>query len=107
MPVIGVPEAQANSNVAVVSVSGFIGSLKLAVINVLIATPVVFATGLVELTVGAVMSGAAPVVKLQLTAVSMALAATSLTSVVISAVQVVLPGRSLAGVKVATLPFTA
>jgi hypothetical protein len=104
---MGVPAGQARVEVAVVRVSGFMGSLKLAVISVLIATPVVFAAGLVELTVGAVMSGAAPVVKLQLTGAAMELPATSSTPVVTRAVQVVLAGRLLVGVKVATLPLTA
>jgi hypothetical protein len=106
VPVIGVA-AQASVKVAVVMVSGFIGSLKLAVIKVLMATPVAFATGLVELMTGAVMSGAAPVVKVQFTVLAMALPATSFTPVFIWAAQVVLAGRLLAGVKVATLPFTA
>ncbi len=48
---------------ALVMVSGSIGSLKLAVIRVLIGTPVAFARGVVELTVGGVVSGVAPVVK--------------------------------------------
>jgi hypothetical protein len=52
-------------NIALVSVSASIGSLKLAVTNELIATPAALPAGLVELTVGAVRSGATPVVKLQ------------------------------------------
>jgi hypothetical protein len=46
-------------------VSGFIGSLKLAVTRLLMATPVALASGLVELTVGGVVSAVAPVVKVQ------------------------------------------
>ena len=38
-------------------VNGFIASLKMAVIALLIATPVAALTGMVELTVGAVVSG--------------------------------------------------
>ena len=104
---IAVPAGQASSKVALVMVSGFIGSLKLAVISVLMATPVVLPAGLVELTVGAVMSGPAPVVKLQSTALTMALPATSLAPVVTRAEHVVLAGRLLAGVNVATFPLTA
>jgi hypothetical protein len=38
-------------------VNGFIASLKIAVIALLMATPVAALTGIVELTVGAVVSG--------------------------------------------------
>jgi hypothetical protein len=102
---MGALAGQASVKLAVVLVSGSIGSLKLAVMSVLIATPVAFASGAVELTVGAVVSGATPVVKVQVKALASALPATSLTSVVIRAAQVVLAGRSLAGVKVAILPL--
>jgi hypothetical protein len=48
---------------ALVMVSGSIGSLKLAVTRLLVATPVALARGVVELTMGGVVSGVAPVVK--------------------------------------------
>jgi hypothetical protein len=83
------------------------GSLKLAVMSVLIETAVALATGLVELTVGAVTSGATPVVKLQLNAAAMALPAASCAPVPICAVQIVLAGNTAEGVNVATLPLTA
>ena len=38
-------------------VNGFIASLKMAVIALLMATPVAALTGMVEVTVGAVVSG--------------------------------------------------
>jgi hypothetical protein len=60
---MGVPEGQANAKFAEVMLSGSIGSLKLALMSTLTATPPAFASGLVELTVGGVASGAAPVVK--------------------------------------------
>ena len=94
-------------NVVPVSVSAFMGSLKLAVMTVLIETAVAPATGLVELTVGAVTSGATPVVKLQLNAAMMALPAASCAPVPIRAVQMVLAGNTAEGVNVATLPLTA
>jgi hypothetical protein len=102
---MGALAGQASVKLAVVLVSASIDSLKLAVMSVLIATPVALASGAVELTVGAVVSGATPVVKVQVKALASALPATSLTSVVIRAAQVVLAGRSLAGVKVAILPL--
>ena len=65
VPAMGAPAGQASAKLAVLMVSGSIGSLKLAVMSVLKATPVAFATGPVELTVGGVVSGATPVVKVQ------------------------------------------
>ncbi len=49
--------------VAVAIVNGSIASLKVAVTTLLVATPVARSSGIVEITVGAVVSGAAPVVK--------------------------------------------
>src|SRR5947207_11707248 len=49
-----------------VIVNGSITSLKVAAIFWLMATPVAALAGTVELTVGAVVSGVAPVVKLQI-----------------------------------------
>ena len=54
-----------NMKVVVVIVSGFIASLKVAESALLRATPRAALAGTVELTVGGVTSGAAPVVKLQ------------------------------------------
>src|SRR4029453_11275801 len=88
-------------------VSGSIGSLKLAVISELMATPVAFTSGVVELTEGAVRSGATPVVNCQLKAAAIGLFATSVTLGAIVALHVVLAGSALAGVKVAMSPFTA
>jgi hypothetical protein len=62
---MGVPEGQVSAKFEVLMVSGSIGSLKLAVMSALKATPVARAIGPVELTVGGVVSGATPVVKLQ------------------------------------------
>jgi hypothetical protein len=94
-------------NVALVSVSGLIGSLKLAVTSVFVAAPLAPAAGLIELTVGAVRSGATPVVKLQVNAVARLLPAASCALVPIRAEQFVLAGNTAAGVNVATLPLTA
>jgi hypothetical protein len=75
--------------------------------SVLIETAVALATGLVELTVGGVTSGATPVVKLQLKAVARPLPAASCAPVPICAVQIVLAGNAEPGVNVTTLPLTA
>jgi len=70
-------------------VEGSIASLKVAVMVWLIATPVAPSAGTlgsVALKVGAVVSGVAPVVKLQLMSVLSALPARSLAPVVTVAV---------------------
>ena len=67
-------------------VSGSIASLKVAAMFLLRATAVAALAGSVELTVGAVVSGVTPVVKLQLKPVASALPARSLTPVVMVAV---------------------
>ena len=72
--------------VAVVIVNGSIASLKVAAIPWLIGTPVAAFAGSVELTVGAVMSGVAPVAKLHTKSLANALPARSLAPVVIVAV---------------------
>ena len=66
-------------------VKGSIASLKVAAIFLLTATPVAALAGSVKLTVGAVVSEPAPVVKLHPKALAMALPARSLTPVVIMA----------------------
>ena len=70
-------------------------------------SPAAPAVGLVELTVGAVTSGAMPVVKLQLNALAIELPAASATPVVSCAMQLVLAGSAAAGVNVTTLPLAA
>ena len=62
---MGVPAGHAKVMLALLMVAGSIASLKLAETGVLRATPVAFAAGIVELTVGAVESADAPVVKFQ------------------------------------------
>ncbi len=73
-------------NEAVVIVSGSIASLNVAVIALLIATLVAASMGTVRVTVGAEVSEAAPVVKLQTLSTASAFPAMSLTIVVIVAV---------------------
>src|SRR6185503_12289859 len=87
-----------------VIVRGFNASLKAAVMIWLIGTAVAALTGTVALTIGRVVSGVAPVVKLQLKPVASALPARSLAPVVTAAVNVVRGARVLAGVKVAVTP---
>src|SRR5256885_1576757 len=69
-----------------VIVKASIASLKAAAIFWLMATPVAALAGTVKLTVGAVVSGVAPVVKLQTKLLASALPARSLAPVVIVAV---------------------
>ena len=90
--------------VTVVIVKGSIASLKVAVTALLMVTPVAALAGTVELTVGAVVSGVAPVVKVHTLLTASALPAKSLDPVVIVAVYVVLAARLLAGVKTAVTP---
>lgn len=73
-------------NVAAVTVAESIGSLKVAVIAEESDTPVAPLTGLVAVTVGGVVSGAAPVVKVQTRAAVMGFPAKSLMPVVSVAV---------------------
>jgi hypothetical protein len=61
-------------------------SLKTAVTDVLVGTSISLFAGLVEVTVGAIRSAAAPVVKLHVFAAAIALPAASLAPVVIIAV---------------------
>jgi hypothetical protein len=69
----------------------------MAVIALLMATPVAALTGIVELTVGAVVSKASPVVKFHTKSSASALPAKSLAPMVIVAVYGVLVVRLLAG----------
>lgn len=90
-----------------VMVRGSIASLKIAATCVLIATPVAPQLGLVEITVGAVVSGARAVVKPHEKLATIALPAKSLTPVVTVTVIRVPAGRVAVGmgvgVKVAVL----
>jgi hypothetical protein len=72
--------------VAAVIVAGSIASLKVAVMFPLTSTLVAVSAGSVELTVGAVVSAVAPVVKLHVLLAANALPARSLTPVVTVAV---------------------
>ena len=85
---------------AAVIVSGSIASLKVAAIFLFSATPVALFAGSVEVTVGAVVSAVAPVVKLQTKLLASGLPARSLAPVVIVTVKAVLGARWPEGVKV-------
>ena len=65
VPATGLPEESTSVNVALVREVPAIASLKVAVTAVFAGTPVWLSAGLVELTVGGVVSAAAPVVKVQ------------------------------------------
>jgi hypothetical protein len=58
-----VPSGPAKLKVVELIVAGFIASLKVILTARLMATPVAALTGMVETTVGGVVSGAAAVVK--------------------------------------------
>ncbi len=73
-------------NEVVVSVEGSIASSKLTETALLTVTPVAALAGIVELVVGAVVSGAAPVVKLQTVSVASAFPARSFATVLMEAV---------------------
>ena len=89
-------------NVFVLMVEDCITSLNVAVMILLIATPVAPLAGLVEMTVGAIKS---PVLKPQVWSKAIAFPAKSLTPVVILAVYVVESDRLLDGVNVAVVPL--
>ena len=89
---------------AVLIVKGSIGSLNVAAMVWLVATPVAALAGTVELTVGGVVSGAALVVKLQAMLFNSGLPARSLAPVVTAAVYAARGASALAGVKVAVNP---
>ena len=107
VPVMAVPAGQASVRLLPVRLSGSMASLKLRVTALLIAMPVAPAAGSTAVTVGRVVSAAALVVKLQLKGAASALPAVSRAAVVMLAAQLVLAGRALLGVKVATLPLIA
>src|SRR6185503_13024760 len=101
VPVTRDPPGPINLKLAVLMVKGSIASLKVALMVWLIGTAVAALAGTVALTVGAVVSSVAPVVKLQPKSVASALPARSFAPVVIRAVNVVRGAKALAGVKVA------
>jgi hypothetical protein len=67
-------------------VAGFIASLKVAVTVLATATPVAPEAGIIDTTVGGVVSAATPVVKVHTIGAARAVPATSLTPVVMVAV---------------------
>jgi len=85
-------------NVALVSVSGFIGSLNVAETRVLTGTAVAPAAGTVEMTVGA------PVVKVHTKLAERALPPGSVAPVVIVPVNMELAASEAVGVNVAVVP---
>src|ERR1700733_12685195 len=85
-------------------VDASIDSLKMAAIALFNVTPVSASAGAVELTVGGVVSGAAPVVKLHVFATASGLPARSVAAVLIVAVKVVLAAKALVGMNVAVVP---
>src|SRR5439155_537880 len=99
VPVTAVPPGPVTLKLAVVIVKGSIASLKVALMVWLIGTAVAPLAGTVALTVGGVVSGVAPVVKLQPKSVASALPARSLAPVVTVAVNVGSGARWPAGLK--------
>ena len=91
-------------NEAVVNVMGFIASEKFAVMTRLNATPTDAAVGSTESTVGAVVSGAIPVVKLHETLLPSAFPAKSFAPVLTVAVYSVFALTLVAGLNVAVTP---
>jgi hypothetical protein len=88
----------------VVIVAGSIASLKVALMFLLMGTPVAVSAGSVEVTVGGVTSVVVPVVKVHVWLAANALPARSLNPVVTVAVWRVLTARLPVGAKVAVLP---
>jgi hypothetical protein len=80
--------------------------LKVALSAWLMGTPVAPLAGTVEITVGFVLSAAAPVVKVQTKLLASAFPERSCAAVVIVAVNRVLAARAVVGVNVATEPET-
>ena len=89
-------------------VEGFIDSLKVATMSAFLATPVARSAGLVEITVGSVVSVVVPVVKFHVLAAAIALPALSLAPVVIVALYAVLAAKlPTGGVNIATFPVSS
>src|SRR2546429_20666 len=101
---MAVPPGPVTLKLAVVTVKGSIASLNVALMVWVIATSVAPLAGTVKLTVGGVVSGVTPVVKLKLKFAARPLLAKSLAPVVIVAVYAARGARALAGVKVAVTP---
>ena len=93
----------ASRKFAVVMEKGSIGSLKVTLTVLLSGTAVAPQLGLVKITVGGVLSGAGPVVKVHVKSLNIALPARSLTPVVAVIWYTVLGVRALVGVNVATV----
>ena len=93
VPVIADAAGQANEKLAPVIVVGSMGSLKLAVTRVLAATPVASRTGIVPITVGAMVSGVPPVVNDQTKSLGRAKPLLSKTVILTVPVQTVLLGN--------------
>ncbi len=106
LPVTAVLALFRKVKVDAVTVSGSTGSLKTAVRAEDVAVFVALLTGVVALTVGRVVSGAAPVVKVQLKGASKALPARSLTPVVRVTVYIVEGASDADGVNIAVSPVT-
>src|SRR5256885_1192224 len=101
---MAVPPGPVTLKLAVVIVNGSIASLNVGLVVWLVANAVGPLTGTVELTVGGVVSGVTPVVKLQLKSATSVLPVRLVAPVVIVAVYKVRGARKLAGVKVAVTP---
>src|SRR6187549_883566 len=93
-PVTAAPAVTVSSRVAVEIVSGSMGSLNVALMVLFVQIPTAPVKGFIEVTVGGVMSGATPVVKLQLKAAARPLPAASCAPVPICALQLVLAGNA-------------
>jgi hypothetical protein len=91
-------------NVAVEIVEGSIALLKVVLTAWLVQTPVADEAGLVDVTVGGVLSALVPVVKLHMKLDASALLSRSFAAVVIVALNKVLAARGLVGARIAVLP---
>src|SRR5437867_1667048 len=101
---MAVPPGPVTLKLAVLIVNGSIASLKVTLMVWLIGTAVAPLAGTVALTVGRVVSGVAPVVRLQLKSEASALPARSLAPMVAVAVWTALGASVLTGLKVAVTP---
>jgi hypothetical protein len=104
VPATGLPAPSATVNVAVVTDAPAIASLNVACTAVFAGTPAWLAAGIVEVTVGGVVSAAEPVVKVQTLLAARALFARSVTPAVMVAVYVVALASGADGSKVAVVP---
>jgi hypothetical protein len=97
----------ATVKVVLVMVAGSIGSLNVAKTLALVAAPVAALSGSVLVTVGAVWSAVAPVVKLQVWSAASAEPEAALAPVVMVPVYAVFAARLVAGVNVELMPSAA